>query len=630
LGGSSSVGRTTYSFSNTSTAYQLSVTGGSAYNLTWNPATSSGTWNTTDTNTPWLNNTDSSSTYFATGDNVTLGSAATIAVDAGGVTAGTMALTNATGTVALSGGSIGASSLTQSGAGTVTMNNALSVAGALTNSAGTLANNSTTAANSLVVSGGTVNLNGAASITNGVTVSGGAVTLATNSTISGGVNVSSGSLALNGANTISGGVTNTGGTLLVGNNGALGNATLFVSNNGVLGVTNSAMTLLTNAVTVGVGGATVSNSVATTLGGSITNVSGSANLTLTKDGSGALTLTNALGVTGSTGSIALNVTNGNLVLSGAQKYITNSQINTGAKVILDGVTVNARGAKLGGGGTIEVTNNSAWNNSIANSSITNAVAIGSGSKLSVGTSSSYYLEFLNGITGAGNFTVTTGGTNRITGISTVAYMTVDSGGRLYLNNGTASNTVITNNGTVDIGISSGITNITGLSSGTTTYNGNISGNGNISISGSQNIYLAGNISGVNTVSLDSGSTGTQVFLTGSNSFSGGINFAHTNARQAYFGNSNALGTGTISNNTSTTSTLAYSGSANTADYTFANAFYTGTTNTAILSIQTGISNTVRLGGVVSGLGQFKITSSSNGIVYLNNANNTYSGGTEIG
>ena len=317
-------------------------------------------------------------------------------------------------------------------------------------------------------------------------------------------------------------------------------------------MTNSAATLLTNNITIGTGNAAVSNSVNSTLGGSITNVSGSANLTLTKDGAGALTLTNALGASGTTGSIALNVTNGNLVLSGAQKYITNSQINTGAKLVLDGVTLNTRNIKIGGGGTIEVTNNSTLSNSIGSTQITNQVSVSEGSKLSVGTPGSYYVEFQNGILGAGNFTALSGGTNRINGVSTIAGLTINSGGVVSLVNATASNTVITNNGTLNIQLSSGVLTYTGAGN-LAHYSGNISGNGAISANGSQNFYLDGNISGANNISLDNNSSGNQVFLTGSNSFSGGITFANPAAGSVWFSNSNALGTGTISNNTSRTS-----------------------------------------------------------------------------
>lgn len=624
LGSSATVNGFDCAFQKTSTALQLVVSSAGAKTLTYDSLTNGG-WNLDSNNLTWTSG--STPTAFTDGDFATFTTANNVTVT-GNVQPGTLTFSLASGDLNFTGGSISAGTLTSSGAGNVTVGGALSVTGALAVSNGSLTLNSNVSTGSVSVSGGT--LGGSGSLTAGVggyTLTGGTVNMTLAG--SGPLNLS-GSVTIGGNNgTFSGPITIGGGSSisLTGVNG-LGTGGLSLSGGAIVNLNTDGMTI-SNAIQLGAGGggASVPSSVSASLTGGITNTSGSVNLTFSKSGAGKLIQTGALGA--STGSIALNITGGDLVLQSGDKYLTNSQISTGAKLWLDGITVNTRAIKMGGPGTIEVTNNVVWTNSIGSTSITNAVTVNSGSKLSVGTSTNY-VEFLNGILGLGNYTATAGGTNRITGNSTVAYMTIDSGGRLMFNNATASNTVITNNGTLDINISSSITNITGLSSGNTYYNGAISGNGNISITGSQNIYLAGNISGSNNVSLDAGSTGTQVILSGSNNFTGGINFAHATARSVWFGNSNALGSGTISNSTSATANLGYSGSANTADYTFANAIVTGTMNTAILSFQPGVSNSVRLGGVISGAGNLKITSSQDGTLYLNNANNTYSGGTEIG
>jgi len=86
--------------------------------LVWNAATyPAGNWNTTPGNQPWLVGITPSA--FATGDNATFShnNGATVAVDAAGVSAGQIAISNTAGTYTFSGGAI-TGTLVKSGGGT--------------------------------------------------------------------------------------------------------------------------------------------------------------------------------------------------------------------------------------------------------------------------------------------------------------------------------------------------------------------------------------------------------------------------------------------------------------------------------------------------------------------------------
>ncbi|MGI9177504.1 MAG: beta strand repeat-containing protein [Pirellulales bacterium] len=132
LGSSATSGRATYTFSSTPTALQLTVTG-SLLNLTWT-GSQSNAWDYTSTN--W--SSSGTGYMFGPGDSATIGSAASIAIDAAGVVANTVAVTNATGTVDLSGGLLSAVSLAKSAAGTLTISTNLVATSGITVSGGSL------------------------------------------------------------------------------------------------------------------------------------------------------------------------------------------------------------------------------------------------------------------------------------------------------------------------------------------------------------------------------------------------------------------------------------------------------------------------------------------------------------
>jgi hypothetical protein len=114
------------------------VLGVAPNDLTWN-SFPGGIWNTTPANQPWLRNGNPSA--FAPGDNVSFNNpagAASVAIDAAGVTPASIVINNSSNSYAFSGGSIHSSAqLIKNNAGTVTFANANRWAGAIVN-AGTV------------------------------------------------------------------------------------------------------------------------------------------------------------------------------------------------------------------------------------------------------------------------------------------------------------------------------------------------------------------------------------------------------------------------------------------------------------------------------------------------------------
>jgi len=407
LGSNATVGRTTYAFNSTGTALQLAVTGG-AFNLTWNGGNAN--WNTTDAN--WQQNGIGSNIVFFTGDNITVATADSIAVDVGGITAGTLAVTNASGTATLTGGTLAVASLSKSGAGTLQLSNVISGA-------------------SLAVSGGTLDLGTQSQSFSNVSITGGSITgttgvlTATGSAIDaqagdvsailagsvGLTKTTSGTVVLTGTNTYTGATTISAGTLQIGNGGTTGSiaSTSGVTNNGTLDYNRS------DALTVGYvisgGGA------------------------LVKDGTGTLTLTNAntytgattinagtlqIGNGGTTGTIASTsgVTNngtldynhsdnltvgyaisgtgvvvkdgaGNLTLSGANTYAGGTTLNSGTLVINNGSALGSGTLTALDGTTISLTTSSGIGSNGISLSGTNAIVTLLSNQASAGYGSNF-------------------------------------------------------------------------------------------------------------------------------------------------------------------------------------------------------------------------------------------------
>jgi autotransporter-associated beta strand protein len=275
------------------------------------------------------------------------------------------------------------------------------------------------------------------------------------------------------------------------------------------------------------------------------------------------------------------------------------------------VTVNGDG----GTASLEIGGGGAGTLSVG----TGKIIVTNGGTLVV-NKSSYTLT--NQVSGNGNFE-NYGGTNTVTANNTYTGTTLVAGGStLMVGNGTAGSASATL-GTGDVTVGSGGTLAFNRTTVYTNAN-NISGQGSVSQLGSQGLELSG-----------------------SNNFSGGL-YLNTNANGAVWGyNSNNFGSGTIYA-VSSNSKIGLSKGGLTpasASMTITNQLNTSLagTSTDVLTFQPGSSNTysITLDGRITGSGMLKIGSSATtngsgllgtgtGNLYVNNANNDYTGGTEIG
>ena len=348
LGNSVTVGRTTYSFTSTPTALQL-VTTGSQVTLTWTGAVNN-TWD--DTTNNWT--TGTGSTYFGSGDNGRITSAAAITVRPEGVVADTLTVSNASDTASLTGGSVTASSLVKSGDGSFTFDNAVTagsvtLGGGVTTVGGTGSLSATTLANNAAL----------------VIASSGSQTLA--AAMSG-----TGSLAYTGGSTLSlTGVSSSSGPVSIG-----AGSTLRVASTGVLG-SGSFTGSIANDGTLDLSGTT-----AQTISGAIFGAGG-----LTKGAASTVTLSGNNSYAGST-----SVTAGTLRLGSGSALGTadgSTSVSTGAVLDLNGQSVAAEGLTLSGTGASGA-------GALTNSSTAAAAWGGTVQLVSAAT----------GIGGAGNTTIT--------------------------------------------------------------------------------------------------------------------------------------------------------------------------------------------------------------------------------
>lgn len=638
LGSSGILGRNTYAFGASGAALQLSVTG-TVFNDFWNGG-ASGIWNTSTAN--WQKDGAGSNIAFVDNDNVTLGSAAAIAVPAN-VAAGTLAISNASGSVDLTGaGGVTAASLSKSGAGAATIANGLTVnntgitvsagslatsgvvsvnAGGISVNGGSFTSGSTTtvtaggltlAANTtftgngattitagglIVGSGATYSGNGATTVSaNGLTVNGGTATLGAAGTIAGGVAVNGGRLELNAAQAVSGAVSVSNGGVLALNSGTLGTGALTLDN-GTL-TEGVSVTGIANTLAIGLGGGTVSNDSAFTLSGAIT---GSSNV-LTKTGTGALTISNAMGA--SKAGVQVNVSAGSLVLSGnsVKEFNGTSVFNGNVTINSSTVTLSTSG-NFGGTGTIAMTGVSTINvrngSTGGSKAITNPVSLDGTASL-VGTSGGN-LSLSGVLSGSG--AVTTSGNAKISLSSTTAG---GFAGTLTVNNSGASGYTEINTIAVD--------NATGIviNRGTNDVD--------LQIANTAQDELAAVISGAGILSISAGTN--RAILSGNNTFSGGASLKGDVGIKSGSG----LGTGVI--------TAAASGArvfwdGALSSGTIANALSTGTSSSYVLAFAPGAGKTVVLTGSAGGAGQLKVSGSGDLDLSQLMANTT-SGGIEIG
>jgi len=294
-----------------------------------------------------------------------------------------------------------------------------------------------------------------------------------------------------------------------------------------------------------------------------------------------------------------------------------------------------------------------WSNSLGSSSFTNPILIDANSSFISGpmSATTYSLTFESGVSGPGYLEINrcvdqSVNTNNINGWIGVGSMKVNTGALLKIANGGFTNpsATITNLGKILINNSSSVSNIIsttypGVLNVTTVTNKftEISGGGVIANSGSQTIAFDGLISGSNKISMEGSSASSSIYLLSSNSFTGGIDFAApaatNNNGTVWFLNSNALGSGPISNsiNSSNAAIKTYTPSGGfVQDWILTNTVNTGTVNTAVMAFGAGASNSLTILGKVSGGGQLKVSSSAGGELRVANIGNDYTGGTEVG
>jgi len=493
-GGSTTVGRSTYSFNQTATALQLAVTG-TTFDLFWNGG-QSGAWDFTTAN--WQKDGVGSNLTFVDGDKVTLGTAATITVDSGTsavVRPASLTVNNADGTVALSGSGIATTgTFGKSGAGDLTMSNAttfgsgawisggsMTTSGSMTVtsaglniSGGSLTSNAATTvtAGGLSVSGGSFTSNSTTTVTaGGLNVSGGLATLNNPSSITGGIAVTGGTAAFNAANTVSGAVTaSNGGAISLGNVSGVGSGSINLDNGRLISTLASGT--LTNTVAIGAGGGTVSSSSPFTLAGSITGTS-----KLTVAGTREVVLSGSLSTSGT--GMALDVLAGaSARLTGASKFFYNTS-DVGGTLTLDNATITMRNsAVIGGAGTISL---------VGTGTIAAATGSGTTSTINATISGAGGLVFTNG---ASSRTVVLGGNNTYSG-----------GTQLVADVGATSGSAF---GTGPITAGGG--KITNFSAGSITLANNLALSGTVLPLSGAAIQITGTVSGSGILRASSGGT----------------------------------------------------------------------------------------------------------------------------
>lgn len=585
LGDTGTIGRTNFAFTSTLTSLQLSVTGG-AFNLTWNGGNAN--WNATDAN--WQKDGTGSNIAFFAGDNITLATGDTIAVDAGGITAGSLAVTNTSGTATLNGGNLSAVSLTKTGAGSLVANNAI--------------------------------------------------------TTIGGVNVQAGSVALNAANTISGAITVSGGTLTLGANDAAGSgaATLTVSGGQLdLGASNQSLT----NVTLTSGSITGTTGVLTATGNAIDAQSGDVSailggtVGLTKSTAGTVVLsgentytgattisagTLQIGNGGTTGSISntSGVTNsGTLTYNRSNDHTVGYVISGTGAVVKDGAgtltltnantysgatTINSGTLQIGNGGTTgAITNSSITNNATLafnRSDTVNVTGIsGTGVVLQNGSG---ILNVTGANSYAGGTTVNAGTLQVFAGGSVAGTIDFKNGSTFRLQNNGGTSSFVGNNATVAAGA-------------TTTFVSSVTSNG-----------YSGN--------LTSGDANSVILVTGgANAFnfsaSGVKQFTNFNGTVNVVAGSSMDARGNTHNNGGDNTTFqidGFVGSKNAGTWTF--GALTGSTTGNLGGVNTynvGAKNiNTTYDGIISSTGATALVKTGTGSLTLTGAH-TYTGATSV-
>ncbi len=464
----------------------------------------------------------------------------------------------------LSGATSGAGYLDKSGAGTLTLNGANAHTGGTRLGGGTLVLGTNTAlglGDLAVYGAATLQAVGATSIGNNIGLGAtlalantGNLALTGNFTGAGTlVKNGAGILTLSGANSHAATQINAGG-LIVGNNSALGSGALTV--NGAASLASTASMALQNAIVLN-NTLTLNGASDLTLNGLLSGASGS----LVKSGAGALTLNGA------------NTFGGGATLSGGSVNVgSNTALGSGGVTVNGAVTLSS------------LANNIALSNTFA---LSNALTIAGSNNLT-----------LNGaLSGAGGSLVKTGsGTLTLNAGNTFGGATLNGGAIVAgANNALGTGTAV-------------VQSATALDAGAVVSLGNqFVLNDNLSVLGSQDLTLAGALSGSGQLIKNGAANLT---LATQNTHSGGVLL---NAGTLTLGNSQALGAGLL--DVEGAATLAAGG------LNVANNIRLG----AGLGLNTG-GQGLTLSGALSGAGG--LTLNDNGILTLS-GNNSHAGGVTL-
>ncbi len=362
----------------------------------------------------------------------------------------------------------------------------------------------------------------------------------------------SGTLVLNGANTYSGGTQLDGGKIVVGSDTALGSGTL-IANAGTQLDSNAAVTL----------------GNAATLNGNLTVV-----------GSNALTLN---GVIGGTGGLIKNGA-ANLTLGGNNAFLGPVALNAGGLILASNSALGSGALNAAGGTTLDASSGVSLNNAV---NLAGNLRIG-------GTADLTLAGTVNGAgsltkNGAANLTLS-GNNNFLGGINL-------SAGTLIAGSNSALGL-----GNLTVAGASALDSNSALSLGN-----NVVLNANLSNAGSNNLTLAGAVSGAGGLIKNGASNLT---LNGINTFSGGTTL---NAGTLTLGTGASLGSGALI--VAGASTLDNSSPLVLANNVNANA-----------NLSLAGNKNLTLGGVIAGAG----TLTKNGLADVTlSGNNTFSGTFDV-
>ena len=623
------------------------------------------------------------STAWAAGKDATIANGGTLAVDAGGITAGIVTVSGAT-AATFTGGAVSAGSLAMTAGSTLNLDNANSaVSGAIDLTDATL-------------SGGSLAVGSAA-----VTVSTGTKTISTSLTGATATLTKSGAgeLILSGDNTYEGQTAVTAGTLTTSKANILSDtatlridnlATLKLGGNETVGNINAASGSTNNlqSYTLTSGG----NGLSSTNGALTTGTGG-----LVKNGAGAMNFLTAAAASTYSGGFVLNGGEVTLTSSGnaGSGGVTNSVFGTGTLTLNGGAIASSSGSS-----GRNINNNIVLNGNFQSGQTlwgstnvtmnTNASGIGSAT-LTISTNANSTTSLLGNSTIktigytiweqniSGDYRITKDGTGasslsnnflRLSGSNNIAGVTVNSGLLGYKNrNALGTGTLILANG-VTVGQDGNILNTaTADVIADRTVANNISVLGNVTFGlGATANYLSGNVDlnnatrtftmqnatylngsiangGLVAQRMDTDLTSSKMFaLYGASTYEGGTTIigvaGRTNNLTLGLGNDSALGTGSLTFSGGGTNNLrALTLSTTDLNRTITNniAMNSGvtvnvetmsslTTVEAGVAVTTNVSVNMALNGVISGAGALIKTNSNT--LTLGGAN-TYTGGTTV-